>query len=110
MSETKTQPCPQCGGSGETGPMLACGPGTSVLIQKAICYVCRGEKSISAEQSERMALGKRVRAKRLELSIHQAGLAAYLGEDRIRFSKAESLGIGEARTFERMAEWLESGR
>lgn len=100
--------CLRCGGTGETGPMLACGPGVSTWIDKAVCWVCRGAKTISDEQAERMALGQRVRAKRLAQSIHQAGLAGYLGIDRVDYSKAELLGIGDARTFDKMLDWLES--
>lgn len=99
--------CPRCGGTGETGPMLACGPGTSTWIDKAACWVCRGNKTISAKQAERMQLGQRVREKRLAEGIHQAGLAGYLGIDRVAYSKAESLGVGDALTFDRMADWLE---
>lgn len=99
--------CRRCNGTGETGPMLACGPGTSTWIDKAVCWVCRGEKTISAEQAARMALGQRVREKRLAQSIRQAGLAGYLGIDRVAYSKAESLGVGDAYTFGKMQDWLE---
>ena len=88
--------------------MLACGPGTSTWIDKAVCWVCKGTKTVSTEQVERMDLGQRGRAERLRQSIHQAGLAGYLGIDRVAFSKAESLGVGDARTFDRMGEWLSS--
>lgn len=99
--------CPRCQGTGETGPMLACGSGTSTWIDKAVCWVCRGEKTIRAEQAERMRLGQRVRSKRLEQSIHQAGLAGYLGIDRVAYSKAELLGVGDAHIFGKMLDWLE---
>lgn len=99
-------PCLRCGGTGETGPMLACGPGTSTWIDKAVCWVCRGTKTVSTEQMERMDLGQRVRAERLRQGIHQAGLAGYLGIDRVAYSKAEALGVGDARTFDCMADWV----
>ena len=105
MNETQ---CPRCNGTGETGPMLACGPGTSQWIDKAPCWVCKGAKTISAEQAERMELGQRVRAERLRQHIHQAGLAAHLGMDRVSYSQAESLGVGTARDFDRMGDWLNS--
>lgn len=99
--------CPRCGGTGETGPLLACGPDTSTWIDKAVCWVCRGEKTISAEQAERMALGQRVREKRIAQSIHQGGLAESLGIDRVAYSKAESLGVGDEWTFGQMQDWLD---
>lgn len=99
--------CPRCHGTGETGPMLACGPTGSRLIDKAPCWVCKGAKTISDEQVERMELGERVRAERLRQHIHQAGLAGYLGIDRVAFSQAESLGVGDARTFDQMGAWLQ---
>lgn len=102
--------CPRCHGTGETGPMLACGPGTSTWIDKAVCWVCQGAKTISNEQAERMDLGQRVRTERLRQSIHQAGLAGYLGIDRVAYSKAESLGVGDARTFDQMGAWLADQR
>ena len=105
---TPDRTCPRCNGSGETGPILACGPGVSRLIDKAPCWVCKGAKTISARQAERMEIGERVREKRLARHIHQAGLAGYLGIDRVDFSKAESLGIGDDRTFDRMVDWLET--
>lgn len=98
--------CPRCHGTGETGPMLACGPGTSRWIDKAPCWVCKGAKRISAEQADRMALGESVRAQRLRQSITQAGLAGYLGIDRVAYSQAESLGVGDARTFDQLGAWL----
>jgi DNA-binding XRE family transcriptional regulator len=100
--------CPRCNGTGETGPVLACGPSGSTLLDKAVCWVCRGEKTITREQAERMDLGQRVRAKRLERSITQDGLAVYLGIDRVAYSKAESLGLGDDWTFGRLEDWLES--
>lgn len=90
--------------------MLACGPGTSTWIDKAVCWVCQGAKTISNEQAERMDLGQRVRTERLRQSIHQAGLAGYLGIDRVAYSKAESLGVGDARTFDQMGAWLADQR
>ena len=104
--EAENPACPRCNGTGETGPMLACGPTGSTLIDKAVCWVCRGNKTISAEQAERMELGERVRAERLRQYIAQPNLAAYLGIDRAADSKAESLGIGDARTFDQMGAWL----
>lgn len=98
--------CPRCHGTGETGPMLACGPSGSTLIDKAPCWVCKGQRTISAEQAERMELGQRVRTERLRQSIHQGGLAGYLGIDRVAYSQAESLGVGDARTFDQMGAWL----
>lgn len=100
--------CPRCNGAGETGPILACGPGGSQLIDKAPCWVCKGQKTISAEQAERMELGQRVREKRLARHIPQAGLAGYLGIDRVAYSQAESLGIGDTWTFGRLLDWLET--
>jgi len=100
--------CPRCDGAGETGPILACGPSGSTLIDKAPCWACKGAKTISAQQAEHMGIGQRVRAKRLERHIPQAGLAGYLGIDRVAYSQAESLGIGDERTFGKLLDWLET--
>lgn len=103
---SKTLRCPRCNGAGETGPLLACGPTGSTLIDKAVCWVCRGNQSISGEQAERLALGERVWAARLARHISQWDIAACLDIDRVAYSKAERLGIGDASTFDRMSAWL----
>lgn len=108
MDAVNERTCPRCNGAGETGPILACGPKGSTWIDKAPCWVCKGAKTISGEQAERMEIGERVREKRLAQSMPQAGLAAYLGIDRVAYSKAESIGIGDARTFDRLRDWLEA--
>lgn len=102
------QTCPRCDGAGETGPVLACGPRGSQLIDKVPCWLCKGAKTISAQQAERMEIGERVREKRLGQRITQGGLAGYLGIDRVAFSQAESLGLGDDRTFGCLQDWLEA--
>lgn len=107
---TDARPCPRCNGTGETGPVLACGPTGSTLLDKAVCWVCRGRCVISAEQAGRMEIGQRVRTERLRQHIHQGGLAASLGIDKVAYSQAESLGIGDRRTFDQMGAWLDAAR